>query len=105
MLEHLGRVADWVCSPACKAESREEPPTVHYTEGQVVKTFLMPMSPDLFKGGSVIGYPKMFMPVQDITVNLKGSCQSTLQEEHRTEYQNYRNNPAYLNRLSQAGLQ
>lgn len=104
VLEHLGRVADWVCSLSCQPESREETPTVRYTEGQLVKTLLVAASPELFKGGCVIGYSDMLMPVQDVTVNLKGTCQSALQEEHCVEHQNHDNNPAYLNRLSQAGL-
>lgn len=102
MLEHVGRVADWVCSLSCKPESCEKPPTARYTEGQVVKTLVVATSPELFKGGCAIGYSNMFMLVQDITVNLKGFCQSALQEEHRIDYQNYGNNPAYLNRLSLA---
>lgn len=104
VLEHLGRVADWVCSLSCQPESWEGPPTVHYTEGQLVKTLPVATSPELFRGGYAIAYSDMFMPVQDITVNLKGTCQSALQEEHCTEYQNHGNNPAYLTRLSQAGL-
>lgn len=94
VLEYLGRVADWVCSLSCQPESCEEPPTVHYTEGQLVKILLVAASPELFKGGYAIGYSNMFMPVRDIIVNLKGTCQSALQEEHCRVYQNHGNNPA-----------
>jgi hypothetical protein len=50
MLVHLGSIDDWVCSPACKPESWEEPPTAHYIEGQVVKTHLVATSLKLLKG-------------------------------------------------------
>lgn len=70
MLEHLGRLADWVCSLSCRPESCEEPPTARYTEGRVVKILVVAASPELFKGGCAIGYSNMFILVQDNLVQL-----------------------------------
>lgn len=87
-----------------KPESYDEPPTTHSTEGSGCEDTSGGRITGTLQGvQALLGVQTCFMSVQDITVNSKGMC-NRVQEGHGIEYQNYSNNPAYLNWMSQAGL-